>query len=95
MRNFFLAASCLAALLSCGKETQKVVIPTPSEKTPTSISISPASLSAPVGGDSYTVTITSPAAPEVSAPPEWVNLTKGTFKNHKMLQSVYERAPVF
>ena len=84
MNKLFLTVLLPLLLLTCGKETNTIVIPTPSEKAPTSISLSPTSLSAPVGGDSYTVTVTSPSKPELSAPPDWITCTEGTYKNYKM-----------
>lgn len=35
-------------------------------------------------GESFTLTITSPAMPEVSSPPAWINATLGSYKNYKM-----------
>lgn len=51
---------------------------------PTAISISPASVSAGAGGEAVSVEITSPARPSVSALPNWITLTDGTYSNYKI-----------
>ena len=79
----------LPLLLACGKEPNNtIVIPTPSEKVPTSITLSSASLAPAQAGESFTLTITSPVQPEVSAPPEWISTTLGAYKNYKMQVTV-------
>ena len=73
----------------CGKEKNNtIVIPAPSEKAPTSITLSSASLAPAQAGESLTLTIISPAMPEVSAPPEWIGITLGSYKNYKMQVSL-------
>lgn len=86
-RMIFLSA-LVALCLSCGQKSNAFVIPTPSDKEPTEISLSQVTLAAPVGGDSYTVTITSPSRPDVEGAPAWISCTKGTYKDYKMQLTV-------
>ena len=89
MNKLLVLWGLLPLLWSCGKEPDnKIVIPTPSEKAPTSISLSSASLAPAQAGESFTLTITSPVKPEMSTPPEWISTTPGAYKNYKMQVTV-------
>ena len=89
MRKLLLFSALLPLVLACGKENNHtIVIPTPSEKAPTSISLSSASLTPAQAEESFTLTITSPAKPEMSPPPEWIGITLGAYKNYKMQVTV-------
>ena len=84
MNKLLILSVFLPMFMSCGKEPNStIVIPTPSEKTPTSITLSKASLSAPQGGDSFTLTVTAPAQPELSDLPSWISCTNGAYKDYK------------
>ena len=80
MRKLLFLSTLLPFVFSCGKEPEnKIVIPPPSEKAPTSITLSSASLAPAQAGESFTLTITSPAKPAVSTPPEWIGITLGAY----------------
>ncbi len=51
---------------------------------PTSISLSPTSVSAPANGGSFSINITAPARPKVGALPSWIIYTDGIYKDYKM-----------
>lgn len=73
--------------LSCGEKNKAMEIPLPSQSqktAPTAISLSQADWAPPAAGASLTLTITSPALPTISAPPEWLGITKGNFVDYKL-----------
>ena len=87
--NRLLVTILLPLLFACGKESNSVVVvPPPSQAVPKSISLSEGSLSVPVEGESYTVTITSPVRPELSEVPDWISCTTGSYKDYKMMVTV-------
>ena len=87
--NRLLVTILLPLLFACGKESNSVVVvPSPSQAVPKSISLSEGSLSVPVEGESYTVTITSPVRPELSEVPDWISCTTGSYKDYKMMVTV-------
>jgi len=73
----------LWALGGCSKDG-----PSSSEENtataPSTISLSPETLTAAQGGGDYGLTIKSPSRPHISGLPEWITLQDGTFKNYQM-----------
>ena len=88
MKKFimFLGAVVMAAaVLSCGKDSPSDPKPDiGGGVAPTSITISPTSISAAQAGESINVTFTSPSRPVISSLPGWITVTDGTFNNYKI-----------
>ena len=76
-----ITALSLLAAWSCGKDTP-VEPQTPA--APTSITLSTETIQAERAGGDFTLTVTCPSRPSVSAKPDWVSVKDGTFKDYKM-----------
>ena len=94
MKNcHFLFLALLALGTSCGEKNNTMEIPLPSQKpAPTTISLSKTDWAAPTEGGTFTLTITSPKVPSLSAAPEWLTVTKGNFIDYKLTVSVKAEA---
>lgn len=79
MRIAYLLAACLLLTASSCKETKD-----PSGETPKDISLSADSYEADYNGGTFEFTVTSPSRPIFSGNPEWVSLSLGSYKEHKM-----------
>jgi endoglucanase len=89
----FLFLALLALSVSCGEKNKTMEIPLPSQKpAPTAISLSKPDWAAPTEGGTFTLTISSPKTPSLSATPGWLTLTKGNFVDYKLTVSVKAEA---
>lgn len=90
MKNrLFLLITAFVLGLSCQEKNNAMVISQPSQKkTPTAITLSKADWDAPAEGGTFTLTVTSPAIPSLSALPDWLSVTKGNFIDFKQTISI-------
>ena len=78
---------------SCGEKNNAMEIPLPSQKTaPTTIALSNTDWAAPAEGGTFTLTVTAPALPSLSALPDWLSVTKGNFIDYKQTLSIKAEA---
>ena len=83
MKKYIAILTFLAAMIACSKEdTESGGDQTPA--APTSITVTPESLSADRTGGAVTLTVTAPSRPKVTTTADWVTVSDGTYKDYKI-----------
>ncbi len=81
-----LRATAITALLlavSCGGKTATPDTPDVPD-APDALSVTPTEYAAAQGGDTFTLSVTSPARPVAVSDRKWVKITDGTYQNYKI-----------
>ena len=83
VRTILILLAAFLAVLACKKTPQSIEEPDP-DPAPTSITLSESSFTVAQGGEEITLTVTSPAQPQISVP-DWITLVEGVYKNYQVI----------